>query len=104
MDVLCNLRGEFILRCGAQFPILDYKLLGQCNPDSNKPCCNQVSGMCESGVENCECIQCTDFRSSIPAELGEWKPSMCQFKYLSHEETCDLFHRRKINMVFVGSF
>ncbi|XP_012557215.2 uncharacterized protein LOC105844769 [Hydra vulgaris] len=89
-------------RCGAQFPLYNYQLLAQCNPNSNKPCCNQVSGVCGQGDEYCNCDNCTDFRSAISAELGVWKPNACYFNYQSYNDTCSLFLKKEISMLFVG--
>ena len=57
-------------RCGRDNYLLDGSP-AECNPDGEKPCCNQ-DGQCSELPADCFCENCTDHRLTI-----SWKDRMC---------------------------
>ncbi|XP_057315806.1 uncharacterized protein LOC130656882 [Hydractinia symbiolongicarpus] len=89
-------------RCGTQGPLTGYRLLAQCDPQSDKPCCHHSSGRCGNGPEFCNCDECTDQRKFISAELGNWVPNTCTLKEVSHNEACKFLSEKDVSLVFIG--
>jgi len=99
----CYIFHYFILcRCGRDALIPGYRLLAQCNPDSQHPCCNLNTGFCGSGPNNCQCENCTDFRDMVSAELARWRPKKCTLKYYPWRDSCSLLEDNDISLHFIG--
>ena len=48
-------------KCGSYFPLPD-GTPGQCDPDGDKPCCNNTwSGECGNTAKHCSCSDCTNY-------------------------------------------
>ena len=55
-------------QCGQQYPLQDGSgRPGQCDPDSDSPCCSSV-GWCGISDAHCKCPGCKDFRRGCPFE------------------------------------
>eukprot|EP00794_Sanderia_malayensis_P000231 gene231-846_t len=91
-------------RCGMKFPINGFRVQGNCDPDSETPCCDQKSGYCSSKPEICSCPECTDYRKLISAELADWVPTdpSCFVKNFTQEMTCELLNSHNISIAFIG--
>ena len=92
-------------RCGKNYPVNpDVKSTAICEPNSDKPCCNEVKQACGNTPEDCNCELCTNFTIYLPAEISEWNnlDEECRIKNLDHTDACELFQNHISEMVFVG--
>ena len=56
-----KVRWKYNGRCGNEFPLPD-GTPAQCDPDSESPCCSDISGgYCGNTTEQCFCENCTDY-------------------------------------------
>ena len=66
-------------KCGSHYLLPD-GTPGQCNPDGEKPCCNDTrDGRCSGTKEHCSCDDCTDYS----ALYREWRESRGTLKWRS---------------------
>lgn len=101
------------LRCGWKFPLprpnynnsssVIFDVQGQCDPQTDAPCCNGIKGFCGTGSKYCACKSCTDFRNYLPAELSDWQPkSGCLVTNFSQTGACLLINRHLSYVTFMG--
>lgn len=102
------------MRCGEKFPLprpnyvkstssLIFDVQGQCDPQTEAPCCNKDTGWCGSGDTFCSCKNCIDYRKYIPAELADWKPnSGCLVTNFSQLGACSLMNKHLSYITFMG--
>ena len=91
-------------RCGRSFKVPGSSLPSLCDEYSDKPCCNEVTGLCGITAEHCECKTCRDFRRYVTAELAEWIPysATCSIEEFSKASACEFLQKHVTNIVFVG--
>lgn len=102
------------LRCGWKFPLprpnyinssgsVIFDIQGQCDPQTDAPCCDGVKGWCGIGTSFCDCKNCIDFRNYLPAELSDWKPkSGCLVNNFSQTGACALINDHMSYITFMG--
>ena len=62
---------------------------GQCDPDGDKPCCNDVeNGECGNSTEDCTCKHCTDYKMLYK----EWRESGGEQKW-RYDGKCGYYYR-----------
>lgn len=92
------------LRCGKKNPIPGHELQAACDPESEAPCCNHMTGYCGNTSDHCSCEHCTDFRKYFIAELSEWVPdhSCCSVRNFTKQMACNLLNNHNISIAFIG--
>lgn len=91
-------------RCGQINRLFPSGLPSLCDEESERPCCNEATGLCGNSNADCLCPYCKDFSKYFAAELAEWKPSRqeCPFELFQSESICALLDEHVSDLVFIG--
>lgn len=91
-------------RCGQINRLFPSGLPSLCDEESEKPCCNEATGLCGNSNADCLCPYCKDFSKYFAAELANWKPSSqkCPFQHFNSDSTRALLNEHVSDLVFIG--